>query len=173
MHAELLSEEVAIISGRRKSRARGATDRRGTGMAEGLERFTISIDPDLLAKFDSVCASKGYASRSEAVRDAIRDYLVAHNWDTEELSGDVVGTVTLVYDHEIRRLSDQLVDRQHRHHTHVLSTLHIHLDERNCLEVIVVRGTRDEVAALADSLISLRGVKHGRLVCTTPGSDLP
>jgi CopG family nickel-responsive transcriptional regulator len=84
-----------------------------------------------------------------------------------------VGTITLVYDHESRRLTDELTERQHRHHTQVLSSLHIHLDRHNCLEVVVVRGTSQEVASLADELISLRGVKHGRLVCSTTGSDLP
>jgi len=145
-------------------------------MPDTVARFTISVAPELLTVFDEVCASKGYASRSEAVRDAIREYLVAHEWasDGEEgEAGEVVGTITLVYDHEVRHLSDELVERQHRHHTHVLSSMHVHLDQRNCLEVVVVRGSRTEVSALADELISLLGVKHGRLVCTTTGSALP
>jgi CopG family nickel-responsive transcriptional regulator len=141
-------------------------------MPDNVSRFTISIAPELLATFDEVCAGKGYASRSEAVRDAIRDYLVAHEWTAQGERGEVVGTITLLYDHEIRRLSDELLERQHEHHSHVLSTMHIHLDARNCLEVVVVRGTAHEVAHLADALISLRGVKHGRLVCTTTGADL-
>lgn len=141
-------------------------------MPDSVARFTVSIPPELLATFDEVCASKGYGSRSEAVRDAIRDYLVAHNWTNDEGEGEVVGSVTLVYDHESRRLSDELVERQHRSHAHVLSSLHVHLDARNCMEVVVLRGSRKEVAALADELISLRGVKHGRLVCSTTGSEL-
>jgi len=142
-------------------------------MPDTVARFTISVAPELLSMFDEVSASKGYASRSEAVRDAIREYLVAHEWSAEGADGEVVGTVTLVYDHEIRHLSEELLERQHRHLAHVLSSMHVHLDRRNCLEVIVVRGQRTEVAALADELISLRGVKHGRLVCTTTGSELP
>lgn len=142
-------------------------------MPDSVARFTISVAPELLTTFDEVCASKGYASRSEAVRDAIREYLVSHEWTGDGGDGEVVGTVTLVYDHESRRLSDELVERQHRNHARVLSSMHVHLDPRNCLEVIVVRGNRGEVASLADELISLRGVKHGRLVCTTTGSDLP
>jgi CopG family nickel-responsive transcriptional regulator len=141
-------------------------------MPESVARFTISIPPELLATFDEVCAGKGYASRSEAIRDAIRDYLIAHDWAGGNDDREVVGTITLVYDHESRRLTDELTERQHRRHTHVLSSLHIHLDRNNCLEVVVVRGTGKEVAALADELISLRGVKHGRLVCSTTGSDL-
>lgn len=143
-------------------------------MPDAVARFTISIPPDLLTTFDEVCASKGYTSRSEAVRDAIRDYLVAHEWSGEEATNgqEVVGTITLVYDHEVRRLPDELLERQHRHHPRVLSSLHIHLDEKNCLEVVVVKGTGSEVTALADELISLRGVKHGRLVCSTAGATL-
>jgi CopG family transcriptional regulator, nickel-responsive regulator len=141
-------------------------------MPDAVARFTVSIPPDLLTTFDEVCASKGYASRSEAIRDAIRDYLVSHEWAGQD-AGEVVGTVTLVYDHEVRRLSDELLERQHRNHTHILSALHVHLDQRNCLEVIVVRGTASEVQSLADELISLRGVKHGRLVTTTAGKHMP
>ncbi len=142
-------------------------------MAETVARFTVSVPPELLALFDEVSAGKGYVSRSEAVRDALREYLVAHEWTGDGQDGEVVGTITLVYDHEVRRLSDELLERQHRRHTHVLSSLHVHLDARHCLEVVIVRGNRAEVAAMADELISLRGVKHGRLVCTTTGIDLP
>ena len=142
-------------------------------MPDAVARFTVSIPPELLTTFDEVCASKGYQSRSEAVRDAIRDYLVAHEWSSDDDKGEVVGTITLVYDHEVRRLSDELLERQHRQHTRVLSSLHVHLDARNCLEVVVVKGSGAEVTALADELISLRGVKHGRLVCSTAGNGLP
>ena len=142
-------------------------------MPDSVARFTISVPPELLATFDEVCAGKGYTSRSEAVRDAIRDYLIAHEWASHEDEGEVVGTITLVYDHEIRKLSDELLERQHRKHAQILSSLHVHLDARNCLEVVVVRGTGREVAALADLLISLRGVKHGRLVSSTTGTELP
>lgn len=141
-------------------------------MPDNVARFTISVAPELLASFDEVCAGKGYASRSEAVRDAIRDYLVQHTWTSEGDEKEVVGTITLVYDHAIRRLSDELLERQHEAHHHVLSALHVHLDRQNCLEVLVVRGSRGEVTELADQLISLRGVKFGRLVCATSGSEL-
>jgi CopG family transcriptional regulator, nickel-responsive regulator len=142
-------------------------------MPDSVARFTISVPPELLATFDEVCASKGYVSRSEAVRDALRDYLVAHDWSNGEAPGEVVGTVTLVYDQDVRRLTDELRERQHRYQQQVLSAMHVHLDAASCLEVIVVKGDRQQVAALADELISLRGVKHGRLVCTTAGSALP
>ncbi|MBM3458465.1 MAG: nickel-responsive transcriptional regulator NikR [Armatimonadetes bacterium] len=141
-------------------------------MSEPLSRFTVSIPQSLLEQFDAVSAGKGYGSRSEAVRDAIRDSLVEHQWTESREAGEVVGTIVLVYDHQTRRTSEELIDQQHHHHHNVLSSLHIHLDERNCLEVIVVRGTGSEVSHLADALISLRGVKHGRLVCSTTGTDL-
>jgi CopG family nickel-responsive transcriptional regulator len=142
-------------------------------MPDAVARFTISIPPELLTTFDEVCASKGYTSRSEAVRDAIRDYLVSHDWTSNNGHGEVVGTITLVYDHEVRRLSDELLERQHRNHSRVLSSLHVHLDDKNCLEVVIVKGTGAEVTALADELISLRGVKHGRLVCSTASAGIP
>jgi CopG family nickel-responsive transcriptional regulator len=144
-------------------------------MPDAVARFTISIPPELLTTFDEVCASKGYTSRSEAVRDAIRDYLVSHDWSNGNGTGagEVVGTITLVYDHDTRRLTDELLERQHRNHSRVLSSLHVHLDAKSCLEVVVVKGSGPEVTAFADELISLRGVKHGRLVCSTSAGGLP
>lgn len=141
-------------------------------MPDSVARFTISIPPELLVRFDEVSAKKGYASRSEAVRDALRDHLVAHEWSSESGGAEVVGTITLVYEHDARRLSEELTGRQHQSRERILSTLHLHLDERNCLEVLVVRGPGPELARLADALISLRGVKFGRLVCATTGGDL-
>lgn len=139
-------------------------------MPEPVERFTISIPPDLLMTFDEVCAGKGYASRSEAVRDAIRDYLVAHNWSGEP-NGDVVGTITLVYGADGRAARDEATAPGA--HARILSSLSVPLDRSHSLEVIVARGSSAGVAALADELISLRGVKHGRLVRTTTGDALP
>ena len=100
----------------------------------------------------------------------IRDYLVEREWETGE--GDVVGTVTIVYDHHVRELSNVLTNLQHEHHEAVLCSTHLHLDHHNCLEVIVVKGSVEQVRAIADGLISTRGVKHGKLVCTTGGGQL-
>ena len=141
-------------------------------MSDKVERFTVSIPPNLLGTFDEVCAAKGYASRSEAIRDAIRNYLIAHEWDDQDSNKEVVGTITLVYQHDNQRLANQLLEEQHGQHDRVLASLHVHLDRANCLEVIVVRGPANDVAALADHLISLRGVKHGRLVTSTVGTDM-
>jgi CopG family nickel-responsive transcriptional regulator len=135
-----------------------------------LSRIGVAIDSDLLEKFDSLISTRGYTNRSEAFRDLIRDELVEKAW--EKPDSLVVGTVTLVYDHHVRMLSDKLTDLQHDHFHHVLSTLHVHLDHDNCLEVLVLKGKASAVRKLADALISTKGVKHGRLTITTSGSNL-
>jgi CopG family nickel-responsive transcriptional regulator len=133
-------------------------------------RFGVSIPQQLIEAFDRRIEAKGYRTRSEAIRDVIRDYLVAGEW--ERYAGTVVGTVTLVYDHTTRELSHLLTDLQHQFHGAVLCTTHVHLDDHNCVEVVVVRGTARQVQAVADRLISTRGVKHGKLICTTTGRRL-
>ena len=135
-----------------------------------LSRIGVAIDSDLLAKFDELIASRGYVNRSEAFRDLIRDELVQKAW--EEPDSEVVGTVTLVYDHHVRMLNEKLTDMQHSHFQLVLSSLHVHLDHNHCLEVIVVRGTAQSVQKIAAELISTRGVKHGRLTITAAGAKL-
>lgn len=132
-----------------------------------LTRIGVAIDTDLLAAFDGVNAQRGYGSRSEAFRDLIRDALVQVQWASGE--GRVVGTVTLVYDHHVRQLSERLTSLQHDAHDAILSSLHVHLDHDHCLEVIVVRGSAETVRRVADGLISIKGVKHGRLTVTADG----
>jgi CopG family nickel-responsive transcriptional regulator len=135
-----------------------------------LSRIGVAIDSELLEKFDSMIAQRGYTNRSEAFRDLIRDELVEKAWQSPE--SPVVGTVTLVYDHHVRLLSEKLTSMQHDFHHSILSTLHVHLDHDNCLEVLVVRGKAGEVQKVADTLISTKGVKHGRLTITTSGAEL-
>jgi CopG family nickel-responsive transcriptional regulator len=135
-----------------------------------LVRFGVSIPQSLAAAFDRRLRAKGYRSRSEAIRDIIRDYLVAGEW--EGYSGEVVGTITVVYGHTTRELTQVLTELQHRHHAEIVCSTHVHLDEHNCLEVIVVKGPARQVQAIADRLISTRGVKHGKLVSTTTGRAL-
>jgi CopG family nickel-responsive transcriptional regulator len=136
----------------------------------GLSRIGVAIDTGLLEKFDRLIAQRGYTNRSEAFRDLIRDDLVRK--DAESPESQVIGTVTLVYDHHVRLLQEKLTAVQHDHHRSILSTLHVHLDHDNCLEVLVVRGCSAEVRKVADVLISTKGVKHGRLVITTTGAGL-
>ncbi len=135
-----------------------------------LTRFGISMDERLLSRFDDLISRKGYDNRSEAIRDLIRNALVEDRWARED--EEIVGTVTLVYDHHTRDLGDKLTEHQHSHHQTIISTLHIHLDAHHCLEVLVVRGTAAKVRQLADELIGTKGVKHGKLVTTTTGQDL-
>jgi CopG family nickel-responsive transcriptional regulator len=136
----------------------------------GLSRIGVAIDSDLLDKFDSLIGQRGYTNRSEAFRDLIRDELVEKTWESPE--SQVVGTVTLVYDHHVRLLNEKLTGIQHEFHHSILSTLHVHLDHDNCLEVLVVRGKSSVVRKVADVLISTKGVKHGRLTITTSGAEL-
>jgi len=135
-----------------------------------LERFGVSMGAKLLRAFDERIAQAGYTSRSEALRDVVRDYLVASEWEAG--AGDVVGTVTIVYDHQTRELEQALTEVQHDYHDLVLCSTHVHLDAHHCLEVIIVRGTPAQVHALGERLISARGVKHGKIVCTTSGRAL-
>lgn len=137
---------------------------------EKVERFSISISPKLLKKFDAILKEKGYTNRSEGIRDLIRDYIVASEWEKKE--GEVVGSLTLVYDHDVRGVSDKLTDLQHNYPAQVLSGMHVHLDEHNCLEVLVIRGKAGEVKKISDQLISSRGVKHGKLVMTAAGKEM-
>ncbi len=135
-----------------------------------LSRIGVAIDSKLLSKFDDHIARRGYTSRSEAFRDLIREALIENA--AQRPDSTVIGTLTLVYDHHVRMLSERLTDMQHDHYHHVLSTLHVHLDHDNCLEVLVLKGKASLVQRLADALISTKGVKHGRLTITTSGAGL-
>ena len=136
----------------------------------GLSRIGVAIDSGLLEKFDLLIGQRGYTNRSEAFRDLIRDELVEKTWESPD--SQVVGTVTLVYDHHVRLLNEKLTGIQHDFHHSILSTLHVHLDHDNCLEVLVVRGKSSVVRKVADILIGTKGVKHGRLTITTSGAEL-
>jgi len=133
-------------------------------------RFGISLDEKLLNSFDQLIEEKSYMNRSEAIRDLIRAALVEERSTSDE--AESVGTVTLVYNHHVRDLSDKLTEHQHTHHDRIISALHVHLDAHNCLEVLVVRGKVGEIKKIADELIGVKGVKHGKLVMTTTGEDL-
>lgn len=132
-------------------------------------RFAVSLDHHLLDDLDRMLVKKKYDTRSEAIRDLIRDHLVTVQWDKNR---DAVGTITIVYDHHVRDLTEKLTTIQHKFHKSILSTMHVHLDHDHCLEVLVVKGKGDEVRMVADSLISTKGVKHGKLTMTTTGKGL-
>jgi len=137
------------------------------GEADDIMRFGVSMASQLLGRFDELIEKQGYTNRSEAIRDLVRDRLVEAEWEADK--GRVVGAVVLVYDHEMRTLGDRLTGLQHQLGHLVISSMHVHLDDRDCLEVVVMKGSGDEVRKLADRLLSLKGVKHGRLMMTGTG----
>jgi CopG family nickel-responsive transcriptional regulator len=134
-------------------------------------RFSISLESELSRKFDSWMKKNGYENRSEAVRDLIRDKLVEEEWKDD--SKEVVAVLSLVYSHDSPELPRVLTDIQHQHHSLVISSTHIHLDKHNCLEVIIMKGQAGVIKKVASELLSLRRVKHGRLMMTTTGADIP
>ena len=135
-----------------------------------LERYTVTMPQDLFRAFDESIARKGYRNRSEAMRDLVRAALVQEQWENPD--EHVAATMTLIYDHHTRDLSEKINEIQHHHGDLVVSTLHVHLDHHNCLEVIVLRGASRDVRALADALGCIKGVKHAQLALTTEGRDL-
>jgi CopG family nickel-responsive transcriptional regulator len=129
-----------------------------------MERVGVSFEPELLIKFDGLIKKKGYTNRSEAIRDLVRKSLIEAEIKTEK--GTVIGTLTIIYDHEVGDVTNRLLHLQHHHHSEISSTTHIHIDEHTCLEVLVVRGKAKDVRKLADNINALKGVRHGELVIT-------
>jgi len=132
-------------------------------------RFGVSLEKELLDKFDRLIKEKKYSNRSEAIRDLIRENLVKREWVEGK---EVAGAITLVFDHHKRDLVNILTDIQHDFYQIIISSQHIHLDHSNCLEIIVVRGKPTEVRELANKLKSNRGVKYGALSMATTGKEL-
>jgi CopG family nickel-responsive transcriptional regulator len=134
-----------------------------------LVRFGVSLERELLRKLDALRRQKGYANRSEAIRDLIRKELVKTQW----LEGkDVVGAITLVYDHHKRELVNKLTNLQHDFGGMIIASQHIHIDHDNCLEIIAVKGAPKKIEELADKMRATKGVKHGTLSMATTGKDL-
>ncbi|MEM3396022.1 MAG: nickel-responsive transcriptional regulator NikR [Thermoplasmata archaeon] len=128
----------------------------------GVERFGVSVEKDLLDKFDAMIKSKGYANRSEAIRDLIRDALLETASEIETTEG--FGTLTLIYDHDAGDVVEKLLHLQHDWHDHIISTTHIHISEHHCMEIIAIKGKILEMKKLAEHLRALKGVLHGKLV---------
>lgn len=134
-------------------------------------RFGVSIEEKLLQRFDGLIGERGYMNRSEAIRDLIRDMLVRE--ETSDPETEVIGTLTLVYSHEVREISDKMDELQHEYFQNVISTIHVHLDQHNCLEVLLLRGKSMTVRDIADHLLSIKNVRHGKLTITSTWKDLP
>lgn len=133
-------------------------------------RFGVSLETELLKKFDSLIKETEYKSRSEAIRDLIRERLVSEEWKEEKK--ETVGILGLVFSHEVRELTEKLTKVQHNYLNLIISSTHIHLDKHNCLEVIVLRGKSYLIKKISDELLSTRSVKHGKLLMTTTGKDI-
>lgn len=135
-----------------------------------LVRFGVSLEEDLLVKFDQHIKQRKYTNRSEALRDMIREELVKKEWTENK---EVTGAITLVYDHHTRELVNKVLDVQHDHHDCILSTQHIHLDHHNCFEIIVTKGKSKDIEVLYQKLKSVKSVKHAGFMMATKGKDLP
>jgi len=131
---------------------------------EKIIRFGVSIEPDLLTKFDKNIKRKGYSNRSEALRDLIRKTIILE--ENTDPTTEGLGTLTMLYDHHTGPFTKKLLEIQHDHHHEILTTTHIHVDHQNCLEVLVLQGKTGELQKLADSITALKGIKHGELVLT-------
>ncbi|HOT06104.1 MAG: putative nickel-responsive regulator [Methanosaeta sp. PtaB.Bin039] len=140
-------------------------------MEQELMRIGVSLPEKLLTRFDDIISQRGYSSRSEGIRDAIRNYIVHYEW-MSDVQGERVGIITLVYSHHQRGLVDNLTEIQHDFGTIIESSLHVHLDHDNCLEVVILRGEGQEVRKAAERMMALKGVKHVKLTTTSLGSDL-
>ena len=136
-----------------------------------LVRFGVSLDHHLLDDFDRIVKRRKYATRSEALRDLIRDQLVSEEWSSDT-DRKAIATITFVYDHHVPDLSRKLTHIQHDFQGNIMAGMHVHLDHEHCLEVLVVKGKGSEIRKVADALISVKGVKHGKLTMTTTGKGL-
>ena len=134
-----------------------------------LKRFSISLEEELLARFDAYIETKGYSNRSEAIRDLIRKTQVSEEWEKDS---EVVGVVTLVFNHHKSQLQEKITELQHNYHNLITSTTHVHMDHHNCLEVTIVKGKASTVQELAAQLMALRGVKDGNLTMSSTGGHL-
>jgi CopG family nickel-responsive transcriptional regulator len=140
-------------------------------MDQELMRIGVSLPENLLAKFDEIILSRGYSSRSEGIRDSIRNYIVHYEW-MSDVQGERVGVITIVYSHAQRGLENSLTEIQHEFGGIIRSSMHVHLDNNNCLEVIVLRGEGKDVKNAAEKMMALKGVKHVKLTTTSMGKEL-
>ncbi len=134
-----------------------------------LQRFSMAMEKPLLDRLEALVRRSRYANRSEFIRDMLRERLVAEEWKNNE---EVVGTITLVYDHETRELSKKLTRLQHHHHDLVLASTHVHLDEHMCAEMVLAKGKAREIEEMADLLRQQKGVLHASLSLGSTGSTL-
>ncbi len=135
-------------------------------MERKVKRISVSVPEELLEQFDQLTSKKAYISRSKAIADAIRSYIANYNWSEEKKAG--IGTISILYDHTIRGVTEKIVEVQHSFHDFISSNIHLHLDEKNCLEIIIVKANAKEINELASKLQALRGVKQTKLITVSP-----
>ena len=140
-------------------------------MEQDLMRIGVSLPDNLLDRFDEIIEKRGYSSRSEGVRDAIRNYIIHYEW-MNEVEGERIGIITLIYDHEQRGLVNNLTEIQHTYTSMIRSSVHVHLDHDNCLEIIMIQGEGKMVKEIAEKMMALKGVKHVKLATVSPNTQL-
>jgi len=140
-------------------------------MDQELMRIGVSLPDNLLGRFDQIIEKRGYSSRSEGIRDAIRNYIMHYEW-MNEVEGDRIGVITLIYDHDQRGLVNNLTDIQHDYMSMIKSSVHVHLDHDNCLELIMLKGDGKQVKEVAEKMMALKGVKHVKLTTISPNTEL-
>jgi len=140
-------------------------------MDQELMRIGVSLPDNLLGRFDQIIEKRGYSSRSEGIRDAIRNYIIHYEW-TNEVEGNRIGIINLIYDHDQRGLVSNLTDIQHEFMSIIKSTVHFHLDHDNCLEIIMLQGEGKQVKEVAERMMALKGVKHVKLTTISPNPEL-
>ncbi len=154
-----------------KEKLKNITNHTGIIMDQELMRIGVSLPDNLLGRFDQIIEKRGYSSRSEGIRDAIRNYIMHYEW-MNEVEGDRIGIITLIYDHDQRGLVNNLTDIQHDYMSMIKSSVHIHLDHDNCLEIIMLNGDAKQVKEVAEKMMSLKGVKHVKLTTVSPNTEL-
>ncbi|NJD52403.1 MAG: nickel-responsive transcriptional regulator NikR [Candidatus Methanoperedens sp.] len=140
-------------------------------MEQDLARIGVSLPENLLERFDEIITKRGYSSRSEGIRDAIRGYIRYYAW-MSEVEGERVGTISLVYDHNQRGLVNSLLDIEHEFTDIIRSSIHIHINHDMCMEVLMVRGEGQNVKAVTEKIMTLRGVKHVKLTTIIPDEEI-
>lgn len=137
-----------------------------------LTRFGVSVADELLLSFDKLIGVQGYETRSEALRDLMREALIKAKLENFPESGEAIGSLTLVYDHHAANLQHEMGDIQHDSHNLILSVMHLHVNHDDCLEILAVRGSVARIVELSNKLLSLKGIKNGKLFLTLPSSAI-
>ena len=135
---------------------------------DGVTRIGVSLEPELLKEFDETLMKKGYVSRSEAIRDLVREALAENDWRNDEMY--MVGVIVMIYDHTVSNVKEKLTDLQHKKGHNISTTVHVHLDEDKCMEILLVGGPLGELKTLTNEITSVKGVLRGRLTMASPTS---